>query len=509
MSLVQPRPPRSRPTLTVVVPMYNSAETVARTLESIRTQTFEDWRCVVVDDGSTDAGPVVVKSFMEADPRFGMISQANKGLPGARNTGLEAALSSGSRLISFVDSDDWMDPRAYEWLVPAAAETGASYAGYELCREDGSPLGRQSAVSAPVVGLDEQLEWNRTATHAHLFSAEAIGDARFDEGLRVVEDYDLWLRLAVRGERWKAVERIVCAYRIRPGSMSKRFGDMAACIERAVRKAFRLAADAGWGGRVDLSPERLERVCGGNALLYSTMEALREPAPGKPRAAALMESLARPARFEADAAALAANTALIFGLGTAPDCDGSSERAWVPALRAWWGVCETRGWLAPGGAEAALAVLSRRSVHPDAVAASILGARDVRGRAPEQGLVVVGLDRNGRRLCRRAAERGWRVLALDDGPDPREAGLLEPLPGVRVCRDPARFRAELGGGFAGAPWATGLMPPGDDAALRRAAAACTVPTPTARRWHEHRERLGEAVHALLRAAWEERPARAG
>src|SRR5205814_426339 len=141
----------------------------AAAIRSVQEQSFGDWRMIVVNDGSTDSGPAIVDEIARADERISTIHQENKGLAGARNTGLEAALGAGTEFISFLDSDDWMLPGAYEALVAGAGETGASYAGYELCDETGRSLGRQSPISAPVVGLDEQIEWNRTATHAHLF----------------------------------------------------------------------------------------------------------------------------------------------------------------------------------------------------------------------------------------------------------------------------------------------------------------------------------------------------
>jgi glycosyltransferase involved in cell wall biosynthesis len=487
-------------TLTVVMPMYNSAATVAAALDSVIAQTFTDWRCVVVNDGSTDSGPSIVREYAARDDRVSMISQPNLGLSGARNTGLEEALGQRSEFIHFLDSDDWMAPRAYEWLIPAAAETGASYAGFELCGPDGRSLGRQAPISAPFVGLDEQLEWNRTVTHAHLFAARMIGDVRFDEKLRVVEDYDLWLRLAIRGERWRGVERIVCGYRLRPGSMSKRFDAMAECIERAVFKAFDEAARFGWAERIDLSDSRRTRVCGQCVLLYSTMEALRDPLPEKDRAAALMRSRIRPPSFTAAQAAQQASTALLLGACTAPDLDGRAERAWLPALARWWTRCRHEGWLGADDPGAPIAELAHKTVHPDAISASMLNTIAARGPASTAQIVVVGLEKNGRRLARHAAGRGLGVLALDDfNPDP-EITLLEPLPGVRVLRDRAEFAAAALDVSADAPWLTGLTTPDAGHTLRRVAAEARVRPRCIELWNDHRERLGAANLEKMRAA---------
>ena len=486
--------------LTVVIPMFNSHATIAEAIRSVQRQTFEDWRLIVVNDGSTDAGPRMVEEMASEDERLSMVTQENRGLAGARNTGLECAIESGSEFVGFLDSDDWMYPEAYELLVRAAAETGASYAGYELCDQDGRSLGRQSPVSVPIVGLDEQIEWNRTATHAHLFSRTMIGECRFDERLKVVEDYDMWLRLAVREERWKGVDRILAAYRLRPSSMSKQFTPMCRCYEQVLRKAFAEAREFGWAEKIDLSETRFARVVGHSALMYATMEALLDPIPSKPRGATLLEGSARPARFTAAQLAQAACTALLFGACTAPTIDGERERPWLISLRQWWTRCAEEGWVDYDDVEPAMDELARKVVHPDEIAAAMLADAQTRGHAAEQGLVVIGLDRNSRRLVRAAARRGWRVLAVDMGTDAREGALLEPSAGVRVVREEGVERA-VGDGFAHACWATGLV--GEGAASTVGAAerlAKPVRPVRVEWWEDHRERIGFVNSELMRDA---------
>lgn len=495
--------------LTVVIPMYNSRATIAEAIRSVQRQTFQDWRLIVVNDGSTDDGPRIVEEFATDDDRITMVTQENRGLAGARNTGLECAIASGSEFVGFLDSDDWMYPDAYDHLVRAAGETGASYAGYELCDQDGRSLGRQSPVSAPVVGLDEQIEWNRTATHAHLFSRDMIGECRFDERLKVVEDYDMWLRLAIRGERWKGVDRILAAYRLRPSSMSKQFTPMCRCYEQVLRKAFDEAREFGWAEKIDLSENRFRRVVGHSALMYATMEALLDPAPTKPRGALLLDGSARPERFTAAQLAQAASTALLFGACTAPTIDGESERPWLVSLRQWWIRCADEGWVGYEDVEPAMHELARKVVHPDEIAAAMLADANTRGHAAEQGLVVVGLDRNSRRLVRSAARLGWRVLAVDMGTDSREGALLEPAAGVRITSEDGACKA-VADGFAHACWATGLV--GADAARIIGAAERAAKLghpPRVEWWEDHRERIGFVNSRLMRDALTRRGRLAG
>jgi glycosyltransferase involved in cell wall biosynthesis len=98
------------PIISVIIPLYNKEPYIARAIESIFQQTFQDFEIIVVDDGSTDKGAEVVKEFL--DPRIHLIRQENRGVASARNRG---ATSSGSNLLAFLDADD-------EWL-PAHLET--------------------------------------------------------------------------------------------------------------------------------------------------------------------------------------------------------------------------------------------------------------------------------------------------------------------------------------------------------------------------------------------------
>jgi glycosyltransferase involved in cell wall biosynthesis len=97
----------------IVMALYNKSQTVLRSVESIRRQTFTDWRLIVVDDGSTDDGPTKVQSF--GDSRIELIRQANGGPGAARNTGLFGA---SAPLVAFLDADD-------EWL-PGYLANGVS-----------------------------------------------------------------------------------------------------------------------------------------------------------------------------------------------------------------------------------------------------------------------------------------------------------------------------------------------------------------------------------------------
>lgn len=104
----------SQTKLSIIVPVYNVAPYLNCCLDSILSQTFKDYELILVDDGSTDGSDKICDTYQLKDDRIRVIHQQNKGLSGARNTGIEFATG---KYITFVDSDDYVHPLMYEILI--------------------------------------------------------------------------------------------------------------------------------------------------------------------------------------------------------------------------------------------------------------------------------------------------------------------------------------------------------------------------------------------------------
>jgi glycosyltransferase involved in cell wall biosynthesis len=119
----------------IIIPVYNVAEFLQECLNSVITQTFQDWEAVCVNDGSTDDSCVILKEFAAKDPRFTIISKNNGGLSSARNTGLDAAKGD---YILFLDSDDWLEDNALELLAEKLCdEDMLCFSGRRYFEEEG------------------------------------------------------------------------------------------------------------------------------------------------------------------------------------------------------------------------------------------------------------------------------------------------------------------------------------------------------------------------------------
>src|SRR6185295_252898 len=95
------------PLATIIIPAYNYGHFIAQSIESVQAQTYSNWECIIVDDGSTDDTANVVRKFTEQDERVKFFKQRNQGLAAARNTGI--ANSSGE-YVQFLDADDLIEP---------------------------------------------------------------------------------------------------------------------------------------------------------------------------------------------------------------------------------------------------------------------------------------------------------------------------------------------------------------------------------------------------------------
>lgn len=100
--------------VSIIVPTYNYGEFIGETLSSLLEQTYPDWNCIVVDDGSTDDTRRVVESFVSRDSRFRYIHQNNAGVAAARNNALRYA---DGDYVQFLDADDLIGRRKLEVQV--------------------------------------------------------------------------------------------------------------------------------------------------------------------------------------------------------------------------------------------------------------------------------------------------------------------------------------------------------------------------------------------------------
>ena len=182
--------------VSVVIPTYNSARFIGRAVESVLAQTFMDFELVVVDDGSTDETQGIIAGF--DDPRLRYVYQENQERSAARNAGIR--LSEGS-YIAFLDADDlWLSRKLAEQvhLLDESPQLGLLYSGAYLME-----CGRITGIWKPKHRGDVLrllIYWDNiiTSTSSVVVRRECLDQVgHFDENISSVEDWDMWLRIAV------------------------------------------------------------------------------------------------------------------------------------------------------------------------------------------------------------------------------------------------------------------------------------------------------------------------
>ncbi len=188
----------------IIMPLYNKAPYVRKAVESVLGQTSGDYELIIIDNGSNDGSSEIVTKF--TDPRIRIVRlEENVGVSNARNKGVEMATAP---YIAFLDADDWWEPTFLEemaGLIERHPNAGIYGTGYYIVKNSKKRM-------APV-GIDEGFaegEINYCAVYAKTLCMPltsitvALPRAVFDESggfkphLKLGEDFDLWVRIALK-----------------------------------------------------------------------------------------------------------------------------------------------------------------------------------------------------------------------------------------------------------------------------------------------------------------------
>lgn len=178
--------------ISIIIPVYNAENFLKRCIESVERQTFENWELILVDDGSTDFSKVICDKYAQNNQRIKVIHKQNGGVSSARNVGMNHALG---EYVMFLDSDDWIEPELCQELIDGTSGSDFVIGGYKAIYKKNQieyvVKARKNQFPEEFSNTFNQLYKNHlmNTPWAKLYKRDLIRDQKFDEDIRLGEDF--------------------------------------------------------------------------------------------------------------------------------------------------------------------------------------------------------------------------------------------------------------------------------------------------------------------------------
>ena len=210
--------------ISIIVPIYNVENYLRQCLDSIQNQTYQNFECILVNDGSTDSSQQIAEEYL-TDSRFKLINQSNKGLSEARNTGI-SHIREESTFVAFVDSDDYIYPDFLETLIEHIEDDVDIIEGmienfHDEIKVDNVSHNFEKKILITKDDKLGELALNelRVSVFPKLFRKSLLTEDFFPEGW-IFEDLAVVPELVSHSRKWIKLPKVIYGYRIRPNSIT-------------------------------------------------------------------------------------------------------------------------------------------------------------------------------------------------------------------------------------------------------------------------------------------------
>ncbi len=209
------------PKISVIIPTYNCAEYLPKAIDSILNQTYQDFEIIIVDDGSTDNTKTKAEHFIRKYPeKIRYFYQENRGLPGARNAGINVAKGD---YVALLDADDELNPEALKKCLFFIENNNSKWCITDILRIENK---KKEILHSNIPNnnlllcvLDDCYYFIR---RAFFFDKKALLDiSLFDISYRVYEDWELYIRMIVNKKEPVYINEPLYIYRVRRNSLTK------------------------------------------------------------------------------------------------------------------------------------------------------------------------------------------------------------------------------------------------------------------------------------------------
>jgi len=187
------------PTVSIVIPAYNPGKDIIKCLDSLKAQTYTDFEAIIIDDGSTDGSEKICDQYASEDPRFRVIHKQNAGVSAARNQAMDLAQG---QWVTFIDSDDWVDPEYLENMVESARNTPEAdvVVNTKITINEAQPRQWKRADSKHFESYDRAAnamirDYVPNAMWCYMIKKTHLADLRVDPSIHYYEDMEFLFRL--------------------------------------------------------------------------------------------------------------------------------------------------------------------------------------------------------------------------------------------------------------------------------------------------------------------------
>lgn len=215
--------------VSVIMPTYNRAHLIGQTLDSVLAQTYPNWECIIVDDGSTDTSDEVVGEYVKKDSRFQYYQRPKdrkKGPNSCRNYGLE--LSKGE-FVKWFDSDDLMYSELLEEQIASfKSTTDCSVCKIVYCDFEKNITIKENTIYSSQLIEDYLVGRITFYVSGPLWRKRFLNDQKelFDENLSNLDDWDFNLRMLYKNPKVVFIDRPLIKYRVHENSLSNEIGKL-------------------------------------------------------------------------------------------------------------------------------------------------------------------------------------------------------------------------------------------------------------------------------------------
>lgn len=231
--------------ISIIIPVYNVERFLRRCLDSVQKQSYSNWECIIVDDGSKDSSPAICDEYVKTDSRFKVIHKENGGVSEARNTGLSQV---SGEWVTFVDSDDELTLDALKYFT----EGMERYPKVSVLR------GGHRTITPTAIGKDRQAEeWIYTKSHADAlkiseetwcsgfmwstcFRKDILEGVQFDNYITWCEDHIFTYQCMLKAKEIAFVPHVVYVYYLDdtyPAGFGKNLSFKPISYDMAIRSA--------------------------------------------------------------------------------------------------------------------------------------------------------------------------------------------------------------------------------------------------------------------------------